>query len=98
MRRSESRWMTGFGRWVSDYRVSRLVSDLARRGIPLTENAVYAWVAGDAQPRYQAAEAMVKLSGGALDIGAVYAQRELVRSGGGGVSGPVTPGRSREVA
>ncbi len=79
MRRDPRRWRTSFGRWVNHYGVSRLCADLSRAGQPVTPHAVYHWVGGRTMPRPERAIAIVRLSRGAVGIGAIYGQR-VVRS------------------
>lgn len=78
MRRRVSRWKTGFGSWVSDYGVSRLIRDLDAVGEPVTNKAVYMWVAGSTLPRPRTAVRLVQLSGGAVSLEDIYRHRALV--------------------
>lgn len=86
-RRVPSRWETKFGRWVSDFGVSRIVTALAHDpDLRVTNQAVYEWLQGHA-PRPARAMALVELSGGRLSLEAIYQHgREIRRS-----SSPVAP-------
>lgn len=81
MIRVRKRWGTRFGRFVSDFGVARLVIALGREGQPVTDRAVYAWIAGDVVPRPQKAAVMVRISRGRLAFEDVYRHREELRHG-----------------
>ncbi|HKQ59271.1 MAG TPA: hypothetical protein VJY35_15520 [Candidatus Eisenbacteria bacterium] len=61
--------------------MSRLVQDLSSRGVPVTDHAIYMWVAGRRAPRVPAATAMVELSGGTLTFDDIYRHSKLVTNG-----------------
>ena len=75
MIRDPVRRRTSFGRWVSDYRVSRLLKTLDARGMPLTSHTVYDWIAGRHAPRPTYAAAIVEISGGRLSFADIYRHR-----------------------
>jgi len=66
------RWRTTFGRWVLEYSVSRLATDLGARGQPVTPKAIYEWVAGRSVPHKQRVRAITELSGGTVTIHDIY--------------------------
>jgi len=77
--RVPARWQTPFGRWIADYTVPRLVSDLqGDPAISVTRWAVYAWLAGH-PPRPARAEALVRLSNGRLTLEDIYRHADQVR-------------------
>jgi hypothetical protein len=80
--REQSRWDTCFGRWVTDIGVGCLTVRLIERGIPVTRNAVYNWVAGAHPPPLLTARALVEISRGsdgrpAITFDDICRQREL---------------------
>jgi hypothetical protein len=78
-RRTPSRWETEFGRWVSDFGVSRIVSALAPDAdLRITNQTVYEWLQGHA-PRPSRASALVEISGGRLTLEAIYEHGREVR-------------------
>jgi hypothetical protein len=78
-RRTPARWETDFGRWVSDYGVSRIVSALAPDpALRITNQTVYEWLQGHA-PQPSRAMALVRLSGGQLTLEAIYEHSREVR-------------------
>ena len=95
MRRNASRWRTPLARWIRDYGTRRLSSALARRGHPVSQLAVYHWVAGRNCPRIEHARAIVRLSHNALRLDDIYAVR---RRRAGSVPPPRPPRAGTEVA
>jgi hypothetical protein len=79
-RRVPSRWETDFGRWVSDFGVSRIVTALAHDpALRVTNQAVYEWLQGHA-PHPSRAMALVEISGGRLSLESIYRHcREVQR-------------------
>lgn len=78
-KRAPDRWQTEFGRWVSDFGVSRIVSTLARDpDLRITNQTVYEWLQGHA-PRPARAMALVEMSGGHLSLEAIYHHSREVR-------------------
>lgn len=78
-RRVPSRWETEFGRWVSDFGVSRIVSALARDpDLSITNQTVYEWLQGH-PPHPSRAMALVEMSGGRLTLEAIYQHSREVR-------------------
>ena len=76
--REPRRWKTRFGRWVAGYGVSNIVRSLQPDTfLRVTPNAVYAWLSGHA-PHPNRARALVKISGGAIRLQDIYAQRNEV--------------------
>jgi len=77
-RRVPSRWNTEFGRWVSAFGVSRIVSALARDpDLRITNQTVYESLQGH-PPHPSRAIALVEMSGGRLTLEAIYQNgREL---------------------
>ena len=67
-----TRWNTEFGRWVSDFGVSRIVSALARDpDLRITNQTVYEWLQGHA-PHPFPAMVLVEMPGGRLTLDAIY--------------------------
>lgn len=78
-RRVPSRWETEFGRWVSNFGVSRIVSALARDpDLRITNQTVYEWLQGH-PPHPSRAMALVEISGGRLTLEAIYRHGQEVR-------------------
>ncbi len=78
-RRTPARWETDFGRWVSDFGVSRIVSALAPDpALRITNQTVYEWLQGHA-PQPSRAIALVRLSGGRLTLETIYEHGRAVR-------------------
>ncbi len=78
-RRTPARWETEFGRWVSDFGVSRIVSALAPDpALRITNQTVYEWLQGHA-PHPTRALALVEMSGGRLTLNAIYEHGREVR-------------------
>lgn len=75
MIREPLRWQTHFGRWVTDITPGRLAAQLRAAGTPVSESAVYKWVAGAHVPRPDVALRIVEISGGIVTLGDVYACR-----------------------
>jgi hypothetical protein len=74
------RWETEFGRWVSDFKVPRIVAALARDpALRVTNQAVFEWLQGHA-PRPTRAMALVEMSGGRLTLEAIYKHGRQIRS------------------
>lgn len=73
-----ARWRTHFGQWVSAYGVRRLTSQLTSAGRPVTEQAVYQWVAGTTVPRPEHAIVIVQASCGQVSLDDVYRHRDCV--------------------
>ena len=80
MRRSAARWRTPFGRWVQTVGVSQLTHQLCSAGQPVTQKAVYNWLAGERVPRPDRATAMARISEGDITLEDVYQHRSLVRT------------------
>lgn len=79
VRRVPARWETPFGRWVGDYGVPRLVSDLRSDPyLSVTPRAVYAWLEGH-PPQPARAMALVRLSEGRITLEDVYRHAEDLR-------------------
>jgi len=78
MRRCTARWRTSFGRFVADVGVSRLTTQLRSLGEPITEKAVYNWLAGAHAPRPGCATALVRISRGRIGLADVYRHRREV--------------------
>ena len=76
--REPTRWRSCFGEWVSDTGAAHAAHLLAERGLPVTPDAVYKWVAGVRVPRLEAALALVEISGGRLQVTDVLLQRLYV--------------------
>jgi len=79
MRREPQRWRTRFGRWIHQVGVREVTAHLRAAGHPVTPHAVYGWVAGQRQPRPDVAAILTGISGGAVRLEDVYAQRMKVR-------------------
>lgn len=78
-RRVPWHWETDFGRWVRDFGVSRIVSELAHDpNLRITNVAVYQWLRG-VEPRPARARALVELSQGRLTLDAIYDHARVVR-------------------
>lgn len=78
-RRMPSRWDTEFGRWVSDFGISRIVSMLERDpDLRITHQTVYKWLQGHA-PHPRRALALVEMSDGRLTLNAIYEHGREVR-------------------
>lgn len=75
MRREPCRWRTPLGRLVSDIGVQNLTRALAAEGHPVTQKAVYHWLAGHHAPRIHHAAAIARVSSGRVSIEDVYSQR-----------------------
>ena len=75
LHRSPQRWRTHFGQWVGAYGVRRLTGELSTAGRPVTENAVYKWVAGTTVPRPEHAVVIVEASCGQVSLEDVYRHR-----------------------
>lgn len=80
MDREPRRWRTRFGSWVRAYTVPRLTRDLVDLGQPITQKAVYEWLAGRVAPHPDRAMAITRISGGRVSLQDVYRHREEVRS------------------
>jgi hypothetical protein len=82
-------WSTKFGRWVERQSVARVARGLEGVGFIVTRGAVYEWLRGASRPRPDHADALVRVSGGAITLRDVYDHRakvlERVRSSTGGV-------------
>lgn len=78
MEREPLRWQTHLGQWVADLTPSRVALELRGAGLPVTESAVYKWVAGQHAPRPDIALRIVEISGGRLSVADVYLQRAEV--------------------
>ena len=78
-RRTPARWETEFGRWVSDFGVSRIVSALARDpDLRVTNRAVYEWLQGH-PPHPSRAMALVQISEGRLTLETIYEHGRQIR-------------------
>lgn len=75
MRRREARWETPFGRWIDSYGVDRLVAALSALGEPISDRAVYSWIAGDHVPRPPLALKLVQLGQGRISLQEIYDHR-----------------------
>ena len=84
MKRSDPRWNTRFGRFVSRYTVVELTRELARAGHPIHDRTVYEWLSGRTVPRLQTAQAIVTLSSGRVRITDIASQRRAARNGDDG--------------
>lgn len=73
--REPLRWQTHFGTWVADLSAARVASELRQAGAPVTESAVYKWVAGECYPRPDVALKLVEISHERLSLADVYAHR-----------------------
>lgn len=78
MRRVSSRWRTPLGQFVSDFGVQRLTRELASAGVPVTQKAVYHWLAGSHAPRPTHAAAIARVSAGRVSVEDVYRHRDVV--------------------
>ena len=76
MRRDPCRWRTPLGQFVSDFGVQRLTRELGSAGLPVTEKAVYHWLAGSHAPRPAHAAVIARVSAGRVSVEDVYRQRE----------------------
>jgi hypothetical protein len=81
VRKRDANWNTRFGSFVSNFGVPGVIHGLEARGIRLSNQSVYHWIRGTAAPRPDVAQALVDLSGGALDLGAVYGHRHELAAG-----------------
>lgn len=81
MDREPLRWQTHFGQWVADVTPSAICSRLAAERMPVTQGAVYKWVAGERLPRPEVALKLVEISGEAITLADVYVQRAEVGRG-----------------
>lgn len=79
--RLASRWNTPFARWLDGYTVPRIVESLRLSDAPITDQAVYHWVAGRTSPRLEHAEAIVRLSEGRVTITDIVSHRRSVLQG-----------------
>lgn len=75
MIREPLRWETPLGRWVCDLTARGVAAELRAAGMPVTESAVYKWVAGSHAPRPDVALELVRISGEHLTLRDVYAPR-----------------------
>lgn len=73
--REPLRWQTHFGRWVTDVTPGGLARQLRAAGAPVSESAVYKWVAGSHVPRPDVALRIVEISGGEITLGELYGTR-----------------------
>lgn len=73
--REPLRWQTHFGAWVADLSPTRVATELRAHGAPVTESAVYKWVAGERLPRPDVALHLVEISNGQISLADVYAHR-----------------------
>jgi len=64
--RSGRRWETRFGRFVSDVGVSNLRDALRTRGIVVTPQAVYHWIAATHAPSAVRRRALIEIARGRL--------------------------------
>jgi hypothetical protein len=93
--RDVSRWRSPFASWVRGYGTRRLVHQLTRRGCPVTQLAVYHWVAGRCSPRADHALAIVSASRGRLRLEDVYASRRRAQTHAPETAAPMRRGASR---
>jgi len=78
-RQVPSRWETEFGRWVSDFGVSRIVSALAHDpDLRVTNQSVYEWLQ-DHPPTASRALALVAMSRGRPTLNAIYHHAHEIR-------------------
>jgi hypothetical protein len=77
--RRRSRWTTHFGSWIASVTVFKVQEALADTGHPVTEQAVYHWLAGTATPRTAHAVALVRMSEGRISLDDIVRHRTEVR-------------------
>lgn len=88
MTRSTGRWRTRFGTWIGSTTVRGITAQLHDRGFPLTQKAVYNWLAGIALPALPVADALVRISKGHITVSDIVQHRDTVNgSGGNGADG-----------
>lgn len=92
MKRVPRRWGSRFGSFVGEFTVERLTQELHGRGVPVTRSAIYKWIAGRALPRPDAANAIVSVSGGRVQLSDIYTKAPWGRSGQPGA--PASPGKT----
>jgi len=81
MQRRPVRWSTRFGSFVTRYTVDALTRDLAAAGFPVSNKAVYSWLSGHRTPRLDAAQAITRISRGAVTIDDLCRHRQEVGDG-----------------
>lgn len=77
--RSQARWKTRFGSWVSRTSVPKIVAELGRDpDLAVTPKGVYSWLAGRNRPSPRRAEALEAMSRGEISLQDIYGhQREM---------------------
>lgn len=77
--RASAGWNTPVGKWISEVGVSTIVSALGRNpDLSVTDRAVYSWLKGFA-PRYDRAQALVRLSKGRITMAQIYDHVRILR-------------------
>jgi len=64
--RSPRRWSTRFGRWMSEFGVRRLATELKLRNQPTSAKAIHEWIAGRTAPTLGRAIVISEISGGSI--------------------------------
>jgi hypothetical protein len=72
MRHNGARWRSPTARWVRTYGTRRLTDSFARLGHPVSQLAIYHWIAGRNTPRLEHARLLVHLSRHRLRLEDVY--------------------------
>jgi hypothetical protein len=76
--RRRGRWTTHFGSWVASVSVFKVQEALTSQGHPVTEQAVYNWLAGATTPRIAHAVALVRMSEGRISLDDIVRHRTEV--------------------
>lgn len=61
-----------FSKWIERRGARSVARGLSAIGVPVTPQAVYSWKYGQATPRRNHANALVRLSGGELSLEQIY--------------------------
>jgi hypothetical protein len=73
-------WQTDFGRWLSEFGVSKILAGLDHDpNLRVSGSAIYQWIRGRTRPDPDRAWALVELSAGKLTIETVYRHRRQLR-------------------
>jgi hypothetical protein len=76
--RARGRWLTHFGRWVDVQTVPVVVVTLRDAGFPITNGAVYNWLAGRSLPSIEQAHVLVENSRGRLKLADLVEHRRAI--------------------
>lgn len=78
MKRDPYRRRSQLGSWMTRYGVRRLTKTMIAAGEPVTEMAVYNWLAGRHVPRTSSAIAIVSISRGRVSLEDIFRHRRLM--------------------